>query len=366
MDNNKFTREQVFILTYVGGCGNMVYTFTWNIYLTGRSQWITAAIGILLTIPIYISIAQVCSKYPGYTIFDIIEAGLGKIVTLLLFIGYSIINIALGVFQINMFTGSVKMYFLQLTPTWIIMLFVVFLGTLYVNNSISLFGRTIEILTILYILNYFIGFFMSFTKGFYMENITPIFDTTLLKFCEGTFFSLGATSENLILIFVMVSHIPNLNKHKKWVVKGICFWCFILSLAVFLLQGISGCESLLRISSAGIGISIILFWGDYIRGLEVFILVTYQIMVIVKIAVYIYAIWIPIQKRIKQRYSRFLPPIIALFMFISSIMLNSLNKAYFLSVYSSYFILLPFIVIVIFFAYLSNFVLKKRAGSDLK
>jgi spore germination protein KB len=363
---NNFTREQVLFLTFVAGCGNMAYTFTWATYLSGRSSWLAVAIGILLTIPFYLCIAYICSKYPGCTIFDIIETGLGKVIGLILFIIYSTINIVLSVSMINMFTGAVKMYFLQLTPVWIIMLFLIFMGALFVNNSTLLFGRTVELLTIWYIINYFAGFSLSFVKGFRMENITPIFDTSLLNFSEGVFFSLGAASEILILSMVMVSHIPDPYKHKRWVIRGICLWSFILALAVFLMQGILGYELLLRTSSAGIGVSRIIFLGDFIRGLEVFILATYQVMLILKISAYLYAIWIPIKKRINIKYSSFILLIIVLLMLIPSVMLNSYNNAYFLSVYVSYFILIPFIAIVLLFAFLSFLILKKKSGSDLK
>ena len=150
---------------------------------------------------------------------------------------YSIITIALGIFMLNMFIGAVKIYFLQFTPSWILMLFIVFMSVLFVNNRTLLFGRVVELLTIWYILNYFIGFSLSFVKEFKIENIIPIFDVTLLKFGEGILFSMGSASEILMVVMVMAKHIPEPYAHRRWVVRGIILWASTLTLAMIIMQG---------------------------------------------------------------------------------------------------------------------------------
>ncbi|MBV7271402.1 GerAB/ArcD/ProY family transporter [Clostridiaceae bacterium UIB06] len=365
MDYNKFTREQVLFLTFAAGCSNMAYTFTWAVYLSKRSSWIVLAIGIMMIIPFAVGILYLCKNYTGYTIFDIIDEGFGRLLYIMVILFYSLITIALGAYILNMFVGSVKVYFLPHTPSWILMLFLVFMSFLFVNNRTLLFGRAVELLTIWYIFNYFIGFSLSFVKEFKIENVIPIFDTTLSEFGEGIFFSMGAASEILLATMVMVAHIPAPYEHRKWIVRGITLWAFILALAVFIMQGISGYEMLSRTTEAGIGVSRAIYIGDFVRGLEVFILATYQLITILKISLYIYGIWIPIKKLFNQKYSTVILVVITLLIFIPSVWLNSSNSAYFFSIFASYFVILPFVIIVMLLAWLGIRIIKRRSGGGL-
>ena len=364
MDYDKFTREQVLFITFIGICGNMSHTFTWSYYLAERSGWVVFGIGILLQIPFVLGILYICRNYAGYTIFDIIGEGFGKFLYIIVVLIYSIITIALGTFMLNMFVGSVKVYFLPLTPSWIPMLIIVSMAILLVNNSTLLFGRAFELLSIWFIINYFTGFSLSFVKEFKIENVIPVFDISLLKFGKGILFSMGNASEILLLIMVMVVHIPTAYEHQRWVIRGIIVTCFILTVAIFIMEGISGYELLLRNGQAGIDVSRAIYIGDFIRGLEVFILATYQLITILRISLYIYGIWIPTKKLFDKKYSTIILFLIALLIFLPSAWLNSSNNAYFLSIFVTSFIILPFVIIVILLACLGIRIIKKKSGGD--
>ena len=364
MKYEEFTREQVVFLTFVGGCGNMAFNFMWSIYISGRSGWIASAIGILLVIPFVLAILHICKSYPKFTIFDVIEGGLGKPVYMITVLLYSLVTVALGVFMINMFSLTIRIFFLQLTPEWVVMLFIMLVSVLFVNNRTLLFGRVVELLTVWYIINYFTGFSLAFASGFTIENITPIFDTTLFKFGEGVFFSLGSASEITLLVMVMAGHIPDPYRHRRWVIWGIALWAFIISLAIFMMQGLSSPEILLRIAAAGVGSVRAIFIGDFVRGLEVFILATYQLITILKISVYLYGIWIPVKKHFNEKYSTFTLILRAISILIPSIWLNSYNDAFFFSIFIDYYILLPLIALIIITAALSTVIMRKKHGSD--
>lgn len=365
MDYNKFTREQVLFLIFDAGCANMAYTLSWTAYLAERSSWVVSAIGILMMIPFAIGILYICKDYKDHTIFDVIEDGFGKFIYIIVVLVYSVITIALGTFMTNMFIGAVKIYFLQFTPSWILMLFIIFISALFVNNRTLLFGRVAELLTAWYILNYFIGFSLSFVKEFKTENMIPMFDVTLLKFSEGVLFSMGAASEILMAVMVMAKHIPEPYAHRRWVVRGMVFWASILSLAMIMMQGTSGYELLQRTAEAGVGISRSIYIGDFVRGLEVFILATYQLITILKISIYIYGIWIPVKKIFNEKYSTIILFLIALLIFLPSVWLNSSNDAYFLSIFTTSFIAFPFSIIIMLLAYLGMRIIKKRSSDDL-
>lgn len=337
----------------------MGFNFIWAVYLAGRSGWVVACIGILLTIPFVLAILYISKMYTECNIFDIINISFGKPLYIIIVIINTIINIVAGITIINFLSGTVKVYFLQLTPVWVIMLFTIVMAFLFVNNKILLFGRTIELLTIWYILNYFIGFSLGFVKEFEFQNIYPIFDTSLLKFGEAVYFCLGSASEILLFTLVMVGHMPQTGGNRKSILIGIGLWSFILPLAVFIMQGISGTELLLRTSSVGVEISRAIYFGDFFRGLELFILATYQLISTLRLSLYLYCTWIPLKKLFKEKYSFIILVLISSAILIPAIGLNSYNKAFFISIFMSYYILLPFTVIVILLAFLGIYIKKK-------
>lgn len=164
----------------------------------------------------------------------------------------------------------------------------------------------------------------------------------------------------------MVGHMPQTDGNRGSIIKGIGLWAFILPLAVFIMQGISGIELLLRTASVGVEISRSIYFGDFFRGLELFILSTYQLISTLKLSIYLYCTWIPIKKLVKEKYSFIVLFLISLIMLISSIILNSYNSAFFISIFMSYYILLPFIVIVLIITFLGIYIKKKRSGSDVR
>ncbi|AZV58571.1 GerAB/ArcD/ProY family transporter [Clostridium sp. AWRP] len=365
MRYDKFTREQIIFLTFASGCGNMAFNFIWAVYLSGRSGWVAMAIGILLTIPIAIVIVYLSKKYPECNIFDIINISFGKPLYIIVIIINAVINIILAVIILNFLTGTVKIHFLQLTPVWVIMTIILIMAFLFVNNKTLLFGRAVELLTAWYILNYFTGFSLAFVSEFDFKNIFPIFDTTLLKFGQAVYFSLCSASEILLFMIVMVDHMPQTAGNRKSIINGIVLWSFILSLAAFIMQGVSGSGLLLRTASVGIEISRAIYLGDFFRGLEIFILATYQLIATLRLSLYLYCTWIPIKKLFNEKYSFIILLLISIIIIIPSIKLNSYNKAFFASIFMDYYIILPFVVFIIIIAFLGAYIKKKRSGSDV-
>lgn len=366
MKYDKFTREQIIYLTFASGCSIMGFNGTWVAYLAGRSGWVASIIGIILTIPFIIFILYLSNNYPEHNVFEIINISFGKPAYIIIVAINAIINITLGIIDLNFFTEMIKTYFLQMTPAWVIMLLVIIMAFLFVNNKIMLFGRAVELLTIWYIINYFTGFSFGLIKEFDFKNIYPIFDISILKFGGAVFFAFASASTIILFALVMVEHMPQTDDNRKSIIKGIGFWAFIFSLAVFIMQGISGAELLGKVSYAGVEISRAIYFGDFIRGLELFILATYQLICTVGVTLYLYCTWVPIKKLFKEKYSIILLIIISIAMLILSVKLNSYNKAFFISIFMDYYILLPFIVIVLIIAFIGVHRMKKNNGSDIR
>jgi spore germination protein KB len=359
----KLTREQIFFLAFIGVLGNILYNHTWIDNDTDRAAWVATLSGILLIIPCVMWILYLGKSYPESTIFDIIEAGMGKYVSKATMMIFIFINIILAVTQLNMFTEMIKVFFLQYTPSWIIMFILILTGTLFVNSGIVVLGRVFELLTILGLLNYFFSFIFAFPNQFHIEYVLPIFDTSIMGFIKGTIFIAGNASELLLLLMIIIRFIPDPLKHYKWVVSGIVLSGVIFSLAIMVIIGIMSPELAKRIAFGGVNASKIIQIGEYVRGLEIFVFGTYQFLVIGEICLCMYCAWESGKRIFNNRKPGVQLLLIAFLMFLPAAWINSYSKAYFLSVFVGNYIILPFSLAILLLATISIMIIKKRTGS---
>lgn len=359
----KLTREQVFFLAFIGVLGNMIYCHTWIDDEVDRAAWLAALSGILLVIPFAIWLLYLSKSHPNSTVFDMLEVSVGKFVSGIVIIIFIIINIAIAVAQLNMFTEMIKVFFLQYTPSWIIMFVLVLTSAMFVNSGISVLGRVFELLTMLGLLNYFTSFIFAFPNQVHLQYILPIFDTSIIGFIKGILFMTGNASELLLLLMIIVSFIPEPLKHYKWVVSGILFSGIIFSLAILMIIGIMSPELAKRIAFGGVNASKIIQVGEYIRGLEILVFGTYQFLAIGKISLCLYCAWTSGKKIFSKVKPKHQLELMAFILLISSALLNSYSKAYFLAVFLGNYIILPFSLIILLIATISIMIISKKTGS---
>lgn len=364
-ENIKLTREQVIFLSFLGIVGNIVYSHTWIDDWADRAAWVAGFLGVLLLIPFAVWIFYLGKFYPQGTIFDILEKGLGKISSKILGLIFILINIAVAVAQLNMFTQMLNVFFLQHTPAWVIMLSLTVMGVLLVNGGIQAFGRLTEILAVLGVLNFFAAFIFAFPRFFHLEYVIPVFNSPISGLLKGTAFIAGGTAECLLILMIIVRYVPDSAKHYMWVVKGIALSSLIIASAILVIIGMMSPELAKRIAFGGVNAARLIQIGEYIQGMEIFIFGAYQFIAIGKITLSMYCTWIS-GKAIFTEKKPFLQLVIVAFMIlIPSIWLNSYNKAYFLAVGLGY-IILPFCVFILILTSLSAFIINKRAGSASK
>ena len=362
----KLTREQVIFITFIGTIGNIVYSHTWIVNNTGRAEWVATLLGILLLVPLAIWIFYLGKFYPQGNIFDILEKGLGKILSSGLGLLFIIINIAVAVAQLNMFTEMVSVFFLQFTPSWVNMLFITLIGVLFTYGGIQTFGKLTQILAILGVIDFIAAFIFAFPNVFQIEYIIPIFDTSLSGFFKGTIFMTGGAAETLLVLMIIVRYVPDSGKHYMWPVKGIALSAVVFSSAIFVIIGMMSAELAKRIAFGGVNAAMLIQIGEFIQGLEVFIFGAYQFIAIGKITLSIYLAWIVGKKIFTEKKSSLQLFIIALMILIPSVWLTSYNKAYFLAIALGNYILLPFSLLVLLLASVIVIIKNKKTGRGLK
>ncbi|BBB91485.1 MAG TPA: GerAB/ArcD/ProY family transporter [Methylomusa anaerophila] len=359
-ENIQLTREQTFFLLIIGTIGNMVYSHTWIDNDTDRAAWLAAFAGILLLIPFAAWILYLGKHQPGGTVFDILEAGLGKISCVLVGVPYILINIAVAVAMLNMFTELIKAFFLIFTPHWIVMLVLLLLPVILLSNGFQALARTVELLSVLGLLNYFFSFAFAFPKYIHMEYVIPVFDTSLLGFVKGALFMTGTASECLLLLMIIVGYIPTPGKRYLWIVTGLAACAVIFSSAILAIMAIMSPELAKRIAFGGLNAAKLIQVGEFIRGLEVFIFGTYQFIAIGKTTLCLYCAWTLAKKMFNNWKPKFLLAVTALMIFAPAVWLNSYNKGYELAVILGY-VVLPFSIFVLLLASVSVLLKKKSA-----
>lgn len=363
MENEgKLTHGQTAFLFFGGASGNIIYTFTWVTKVAGRPFWIATLIGVLLNIPFAVWMLYLGSYKQDATIFDILQEGFGRFVCGIIILLYLVINIASAVCMLNMFTGTVKIYFLLGTPSFIIMLLIVFLCALFVNSGIQTFAKLIEILVLFLMSNYFLGFGLSFTGLFNIKNIIPIFDTSVSGFSEGVLITAGSDMECLLFLMATVNLTPQTKKQYLSIAKGLFMWAVCLSFAIFIMEGDIGQEMLSRVAQAGITVSRIIQIGEFIRGLEILLLITYHFFAIVKITMFLYSSCVALKKLLNIKKGKLLIIPVALLIFIPSMLMDSFNSGYFLSLFLGSYVIFPFSLLVLLLASFSAKKIKRKAG----
>ena len=298
-ENIKLTREQVILLTFICVLGNIVYSHTWIDDYVDRAAWVVSLLGILLITPLAIWIAYLGKFCPKGTIFDILEMGLGKFLAKCMSILFIVINIAVAVAQINMFTQMLNVFFLHYTPVWITMLILIILGVMFSNGGIQSFARLVELLAVFGVVNYFAAFTFAFPDFFHIEYVIPVFTTSLTGLFKGTIYMLGGASECLLILMIIVRYIPDPAKHYMWFVKGIVVSAFVFSSAILVIIGMMSPEIAKGIAFGGVNAARLIKIGNFLQGLEVLIFATYQYIAIGKITLSLYCAWTSAKKNIQ-------------------------------------------------------------------
>lgn len=362
----KFSNSLTAFIVYCSAMGNIIYTFTQVTLVSGRPFWIAVLLGVLLLIPFAVWVMLLGSYLPNGSIFDLLEKGLGKTICRISILLYWIITIAITVMMLNLFAGSVKIFFLPRTPELIVMLLIISICTFFAQSGIKFLSRLACVLCLLATINYFFGFSVSFFGNIKLENITPILDTTPAGFISGMLMTAGSDSECLLLLMVIVGDIPQTKKHYLSMIKGLSVWSLVLSSAVLIMEGITGQKALSAVVAAGITVASDIQVGTFFSGLEVFIMMTYQYIAFAKIALALFCCWTVLKKFFNV--PKGLPLLIfsAAALFAASIWLNSVNKSFYYAVFLGNSILPAFIILMLLLGTLSAIRIKNSKGKETK
>ncbi len=352
--------QNIMMLTAASMSGCITFTSVWSAKYVGRAYSLFIPISALLVFPLILWILHIVEGTPKCSILDVLDKGMGKITSKVICIVYYFINIALSAALLNLFTQVLKTHFLPNTPYWVIMTVIVLMCTIFVSSGIDIVGMLIVFLVVITITDFFTSFGMSFFGQFKIENLFPVFDTSLQNFIVACLYWTGNACESILLLVILTASMPVSEKRISWVWKGVIIWTFSNLMAATIFIGIVPVEVLWGITSSGTHVAELIHIGEFLRGVEILVLASYQIRAVMKTTIYLYCLQQTAIKIFERKKPKLFLSLSAVFIFIPSIWINSYNKAYFLAVFLYQYVLLPFSVFLLFIASISAVIIGKR------
>jgi spore germination protein (amino acid permease) len=343
------SKEQIFCIAFMSAIGNIVYIHTWVYDDAGRAVWVASFIGILAVIPLIALLLRLGRHYGSGTLLDIISVGLGKFAAVAASLVYFVVSVGLAATHVTMFTALINTFFLLYTPPWLIMLELAAMGALFAGGRLTTLSRLLEVMAVLGVVNYFVTFIAAIPSNFHTEYVLPIFVTTVAGFTKSVYFFAGNAAETLLVLSILIGFIQSPEKKVKNAAWGILAGGVVFSLAILIINAVMSPELSKRIAFGGVNAARLLQVGDFLQGLEVFILMTYQLIAVCRLALFIYCAWTALKRMLGGKIPAVLLGITSAALFGAALMVGSYNRAYGLAVLAATYVSLPlaFLLIVL-------------------
>jgi hypothetical protein len=236
------------------------------------------------------------------------------------------------------------------------------MGALFAGGRLMTLVRWIELLAVLGVINYFTTFIIGIPTSFNIEYIVPIFDRSLTDILKAAYFIAGNAAEALLMLAVLVGFTPAPETKIKSVAWGIAVAGVVFSLAILIINGMLSPELAKRIAYGGVNAAYLVQVENYLQGLEIFILMAYQLIAVSRVTLLTFCVWTVLKRLLNGK----IPVILLLFtaaaLLGTALMVVSYNKAYGLAVFAATYLTLPFSALLILLAALGMLFHNERFG----
>lgn len=225
----------VIIINSIFGAGILTLPRTATKKVQTPDAWISVILSGLISIVIMLIMVKLCKRFPNKTFYqfnqDIIGKWMGSIFSLLM-IGYFLI---LSAFEIRVMAETTRLYLLQGTPTWALIMPFLWIGTYLIFGGINAIARMLEIIFPITVIVFLLVMCLGF-KIFELDNLRPVLGMGVMPVLK------GLTSTSLSYIgyeFILVVFMFMTEKHKgnKVVFIGIGLSLIFYTVTVVMVVG---------------------------------------------------------------------------------------------------------------------------------
>ncbi|MET3289799.1 UNVERIFIED_CONTAM: spore germination protein KB [Brevibacillus sp. OAP136] len=348
LQKQKVSHLQAIYLTVATASGGVVFYHSFTTSLAGRSAWIAEALSGFINIAFALWILRIAKKYPGKNIFNILELISGKVISALFSIAYIALNIVLSALLLRLCGGMIKTMFLPLTPAWATMSIMIVLASFIATSGIEVIARLSSVLEFI-LLGILFTPALGLISVFDTANIFPLLDSDIPSFLRAVLLAGGGHSEIILFMLIMIESLHKPDRQYLSLSIGLFVSVVMMPAAVsFLFSAVLSPEEASRIAFAGANVAFSITIGKFIQGVEIFVLTTYVIITILKLAGNFYSSWVASETIIK-RSSYFAIILITLATFIVTMNVISFNQAFYLYTLVIQYCVYPFYIVTLGF-----------------
>lgn len=343
--------------------GSLLYIHPWITYYAGRATFIACFIGVLINMPLFLWVIRIGSKNPNKTLFDILESCAGKVTERIFLILYLIISAIYASLLLNIINGIISVFFLRYTDYKALILMFILIGWLFSSKGLRVLGLFFIVAYTLAISGYYIGLIAGYIGEFQSKYLFPVFHNGIGNFVTAIIITAGGTAEGILALFIIIGAIEKYNVHKRLTIITVFIWSLAYVVPGIMLIGTTSAEVYMSSYNSGMEVFSSIRIGDFIRGIEVFVLFAYQVAFICRFSLYFYCIYYCINRLFNLK--PFITGLISsLLIFLLSGSVASYNKSYFYIAFMNQFILLPFVFLILLYTSIAYSISRIRGNKS--
>lgn len=191
----------MFVTNFIFGAGILTLPRTITEKIKTPDSWIAITVtGLIITL-VAVIILKLCQRYPNETFYQFNQKLLGKWLGLLLSFTVICYYIVLSAFEVRTMAETTRLFLLQGTPTWAIMMPFLWIGLYLVQGGVNVIARLLEIIFPITVL--FFLLVMSLGIGlFEVDNLRPVLGSGVRPVLKGLTTSSLSFAGFEILLFI--------------------------------------------------------------------------------------------------------------------------------------------------------------------
>ncbi|MCM3689734.1 GerAB/ArcD/ProY family transporter [Neobacillus niacini] len=203
----------MFITNFILGAGTLTLPRTTTEKINTPDSWIAVIVSGLIISLIAVIILKLCQRYPNETFYQFNQKLLGKWVGLLLSLTVICYYIVLSAYEVRTMAETTRLFLLQGTPTWAIIMPFLWIGLYLVQGGVNAIARLLEIIFPITVLLFLLVMFLGI-ELFEVDNLRPVLGSGVKPVFKGlTTSSLSfAGFEILLFIYMFMKEKNNITK----------------------------------------------------------------------------------------------------------------------------------------------------------
>jgi spore germination protein KB len=315
-----------------------------------QDSWIAIILALIAVLPLLLVYARIVKLYPGKNIYDIVIEVFGNFFGKLITLVYVFYSIYLGALVMKNFSEFIFVVALQLTPQFVILIFMTLLSIWMIKSGAEVLGRWSQfVLPIIIITAITVTIFSL--KDMNFNNMLPIFGDDFKQIPDSAFSVFSFPFAESVLFTALFSFVkPQDSPYKIYFYSTFIAFAIILivNLRNIMVLGVPLSSSVYFPSYVSTSIIII---GEFLSRIEALVAINFLLAGLVKICVCMFSASIGVAKLFNLKDYKTIAVAVALLMLTIAMTVykNTMEMFAWLDIYKYYAfpfqVILPIIIL---------------------